>query len=967
MTVTNDLGKLASGLSSTNAQTLYKRLDPLGKGSLGLGDFASLYAELADQAHQSSMGGNPANSNGLPPTTFLNFHRTIFLSDFLAVREKAIGVFTQLDTDGSGSVSKQEFMDGLNGRSTPSDATAPLAILKSVTAQSQAMLAKYDSNAKGYLIQSDLAAAYKANPSLGDVSSVPQLFAQLDLNGSGRVSAGDLNTNALLNEISKQMQGKFGTPSTNSIALSTFDSQELAQLPWSFETIKSWSSDQGKTLTASDVMNGVLNVARSERAKGAQSTQDANTDGQITLSEILATSLSSVLKTTVTQTPTTPDTPSTPATTAGQLLQQALSDAQAQIKIYDTHNQGYFTLEDVVTAWTKDPTLGDAATAPDIFKNLDLDGNGKITGSELVSGNFASNIADQFASLITAASQTNLTQNGTALPLSALQSLNQTLLPWSVDTIQAWDQDNDGALTRQEIMSGALNMAQHVMAAYDPHTTGQFKESDVQTALDKTSTTNQTAQAVIKQWDANQDGSVTFEDVMATTLFYLKGLKAEQLAAPPPSEAISAPTTLSQAQTWANNVLSLFDSDKKHYITLTDIANLYAKQPSLGDVTQAADTLNQWDLNADGRVTQDELSAFNANEQLKTQIMGWLDPQKTGSIPLASLTQNQLAALPYSSDQLKQWDNDSDGALSTSELAAGLLHDARTILSQYDAAQKGYFTQADIQTVLDANAQNNQGLTAQGVMSYWDINSDGQVGLAEILSGMNGYIADNKNNKPLTANSVYTDAQSKAQTTMAQFDPSAKGYLTAADIAAAYQANPSLGDPAQADSTIAAWDLNQDHTVTTDEVMSGILLSGWANSLLTQLDPTNQGFINTSSLSAVKITMPALPNANQAIASWDANQDGQVDQTELVTGLRQQAQALINQFDQANKGYFTLDDVQSHLTASSSTDQSMQASTIMGTWDLDHDGRVTLNEVLAGLSAGQAPPISASATAPLSS
>ena len=949
MAVTNGMGGLASGLSSTSAQSLYKRLDPLGKGSLGIDDFAELYAELADQSHQSAANLLTGTSSGmLQPTSFVNVRRTIFVSDFLAVREKAIGVFTQLDTDGSGAVSKQEFLDGLDAsKAPPTDTTAPLSILKSVTAQSQAMLAKYDLYSKGYLTADDLTRAYKADPKLGDVNSVPQLFNQLDLKRQGKVNAGDLSTNALLNEIAHQLQAKWGADSNGTVNLAKLASTDLAQFPWNLETLKGWSSDKGSTLTANDIMNGVLSDARTKLVSG-QSTQDANGDQIITLPEVLATELSSVLKAKVNE----PAPASSPAT----LLQKAQADATTQMKIYDTTNRGYFTLGDVQTAWSKDPTLGDPSTAASIFQTLDLDGNGQITGSELVSGNFASNIADQFAALMTAATKTDLSNNGSTLPLSTLDSVTQTLLPWSVDTIKAWDQDKDGALSRQEIMSGTLDMAQHVMAAYDPDSKGQFTKADVQTALEKNGNSTQSADAVIKQWDANQDGSVTFDDVMATTLFYLNGLKAETLAAPPQSSTVSAQSTLSTAQTWASNVLALFDTDKKNYITLTDIANLYAKQPSLGDVTQAADTLAKWDLNGDGHVNQSELAAFNASDQLKTQIMGWLDPQKTGSITLAALTPQQLAALPYHADQLKAWDENTDGLLSSDELAKGMLSDAATILRQYDSGDKGYFTRNDIQAVLDANSGSNQGLTADGVMSYWDINKDGQVGIAEILSGMSGYIADHRNTPPVTASSVYKDAQTSAQTTLTQFDPSGKGFITAADVAAAYSANSSLGDPAQADSTIAAWDLNNDQQVTYDELVSGIELSGWANSLLAQLDPANQGFIDVSQLTQLKIAMPAIPDANRVIAGWDGNGDGKIDQSELVSGLRAEANRLIHTFDQTHKGYFTLDDVQKVLTQNGTADSQLAAGNIMIQWDIDQNGKVTLSEVLAGLAAGQAPP-----------
>ena len=952
MVSTSDLGGLASGLSSTNAQTLYKRLDPLGKGALSVDDFAQLYAELADQSHQNSNNLFGNDSAGmLQPTTFLDCRRTIFVSNFLAIREKAIGVFTQLDTDGSGSVSKQEFLDGLNTPASPTqDATAPLSILKSVTAQSQAMLAKYDATAKGYLTQADLTAAYTADPKLGDVNNVAQLFAALDIKGSGHVSAGDLSTNALLNEIATQLQGKFGSGTPSTITLSSLSSDQISQLPWTLDTLKSWSSDQGKSLSASDLMNGILNDAHTRLVSG-QSGQDANGDTIVTLPEVLATELSRVLK--ASNTSSTPDTASrTPA----QLLTQAQTDAAAQMKIYDPTQRGYFTVSDVVTAWTKDKTLGDPATAQSTFQTLDLDGNGQITSSELIAGNFASNIADQFAGLLTGATKIPLSNNGTTLPLSTLEGVNQTLMPWSADTIKAWDTDQDGALSRQEIMTGALDMAQKVMSTYDPNSQGQFTKADVQTALDKAANTTQTADGVIAQWDANQDGAVTFADVMATTLSYLNGLTPTQIAVQAPSTTITAQSTLTTAQTWASNVLSLFDTDKKNYLTLTDIANLYAKQPALGDVTQAADTMYKWDVNGDGSVTKNELAAFNAGDQLKTQIMTFLDPQKSGSFVIASLTTAQLSALPYSSDQLTGWDSNKDGALSSDELSAGLMQDAAGILSQYDAGQKGYFTQADIQAVLDANPSANQGLTAQSVMAYWDINADGQVGMAEILAGMSGYVSDNQNKAPVTASTVYQDARNNALSTLNQFDTAGKGFITAADVAAAYTANASLGDPSQANHTIAAWDMNNDQQVTADEVLSGIELSGWANSLLSQLDPSNLGFIDVSALSQLKISMPAIPNANQVIAAWDGNGDGKVDQTELVAGLKQQAHQLISAFDPTQKGYFTLTDVQAKLSQSTATDTQLEAGNIMVQWDLDQDGRVTLGEAIAGLAAGQAPP-----------
>mgnify|MGYP006293459021 CR=1 FL=1 len=109
--------------------------------------------------------------------------------------------------------------------------------------------------------------------------------------------------------------------------------------------------------------------------------------------------------------------------------------------------------------------------------------------------------------------------------------------------------------------------------------------------------------------------------------------------------------------------------------------------------------------------------------------------------------------------------------------------------------------------------------------------------------------------------------------------------------------------------------------------------------------------------------MPAIPNANQIIAGWDGNGDGKIDQAELVSGLRQQANHLIATFDRDQKGYFTHDDVQSRLgSAPQAIDAQLQAGNIMALWDINKDGRVTLSEALAGLAAGQTPPAFADTT-----
>ncbi|MCX7315603.1 MAG: EF-hand domain-containing protein, partial [Hyphomicrobiales bacterium] len=296
---------------------------------------------------------------------------------------------------------------------------------------------------------------------------------------------------------------------------------------------------------------------------------------------------------------------------------------------------------------------------------------------------------------------------------------------------------------------------------------------------------------------------------------------------------------------------------------------------------------------------------------------------------------------------LKSWDTSGDGSLSADEINAGILKDAKGIMAQYDSSAKGYFDQADIQSVLDAHPDTNGGLTAKGVVTYWDTNSDGHVQLSDIVSGMSGYIAVNQS-APVTASTIYQDALAKAQATLDTFDTARKGFITQADVAAAYRANAQLGNPDDAAGTIATWDQSNDGEVSLSELTSGIELSGLANQFMAQLDPTNHR-------SPVRqISMPSIPDAARVIAGWDSNQDGQIGQDEIVTGLREQAKSYLARFDTANKGYFTLDDVQAGFAITPPSNAALTPSGVMSQWDANRDSKVDLADILAGIAAGVA-------------
>ena len=681
------------------------------------------------------------------------------------------------------------------------------------------------------------------------------------------------------------------------------------------------------------------------KAANTFNTMDTDHSGRVTHAEFM-TAL----------TGTTPESDLTPNNAdALAILKQAQTDAQTALDTYDTAGKGYMTEADIAAVWTADPSKGDAAGAADAFKSLDLNGDGQTNLNELMANNFALKISEQLSTLLDPSAQG-------AISVAALKTDTRTDLPFSMDQISAWDSNKDGWLSQQDVVSGVLQMAQGLVKTYDKSGKNYFDLADIKAAMaaNPSATSTQTADDVLKQWDVNGDGKVTLHEALAMTEFSLKDLTPSAIPttptdpATPPSDQIKfAGATLAAATDTAKQIMATFDLTGKGYIELGDIANAFIKNPSLGDVDSAIDRLTAWDVDGDGHVTLDEMVVNQSAHQVTKQIMAILDPQSTGAVGITALDSHNTAALPYDLATLKSWDTSGDGSLSADEINAGILKDAKAIMAQYDAAAKGYFDQADIQSVLDAHPDTNGGLTAKGVVTYWDTNSDGHVQLSDIVSGMSGYIAVNQS-APVTASTIYQDALAKAQATLDTFDTGKKGFITQADVAAAYLANSQLGNPDDAANTIATWDQSNDGEVSLSELTSGIELSGLANQFMAQLDPTNQGYISTTSLDGVTISMPSIPDAARVIAGWDSNQDGQIGQDEIVTGLREQAKSYLARFDTANKGYFTLDDVQAGFAKTPPTDATLTPSGVISQWDANQDSKVDLADILAGIAAGVA-------------
>jgi Ca2+-binding EF-hand superfamily protein len=260
-------------------------------------------------------------------------------------------------------------------------------------------------------------------------------------------------------------------------------------------------------------------------------------------------------------------------------------------------------------------------------------------------------------------------------------------------------------------------------------------------------------------------------------------------AAPPPAPtfiAMSLTTVASIAQgasakTFASNMLKSFDATGKGYFTADDVRAAFTADATLGDPAKAQSIVSELDGNGDGQVTHEELVASFQRLDIVSNLLGAFDPAGDGQIDIASLTGPAAAVSPALTAMLKTWDADSDGHLTSSEMIAGLKAspiplgemsalanavnasiNAQSAMAQYDVANKGYMTAADLTASWSADQGANDPSTAQSAIASWDANGDAQVNLGEMISGQQ-----------------VTDV---ANQLLSQFDPGGQGYIEVAGV-----------------------------------------------------------------------------------------------------------------------------------------------------------------------------------------
>jgi len=269
----------------------------------------------------------------------------------------------------------------------------------------------------------------------------------------------------------------------------------------------------------------------------------------------------------------------------------------------------------------------------------------------------ATSQADQALALFDPSGKGYFDANDVAAAFSKNPSLGDPTT--AAQTVSAWDDNGDGKVTRDELISGytTMNLADALMNQLDPSGQGYI---DIQSISSVSLPNFPNASTIIAGWDANKDGKVSRQEVVDG--FHTLNAKANSTTG----------SSVSSTQDPAA-LFSLYDTNKDGSL---DVSEINAAAGSSGG-TDASQTLAAWDTNGDGAVSQQEFTdGFNLIKQA-TGIIAQYDTAGKGYFDQADL-QAAIDSDPTSNhgtsatDLMKFWDSNGDGKVTVPEVLAGL-------------------------------------------------------------------------------------------------------------------------------------------------------------------------------------------------------------------------------------------------------------------------------------------------------
>ena len=258
---------------------------------------------------------------------------------------------------------------------------------------------------------------------------------------------------------------------------------------------------------------------------------------------------------------------------------------------------------------------------------------------------------------------------------------------------------------------------------------------------------------------------------------------------------------------------------------------------------------------------------------------------------------------------------------------------ADDLLTLYDKQAKGYIDISDIISAWVNDPSLGDVSQAGNAIAVWDRNGDEKVTRDELIAG-------------------YRDLDAANALLTALADPTT-GTIKLADVN-----DSQLSTLGLTRDQLNAWDADTNGDVTRTEVLNALrkvnaatapTAEMIAQALMTRFDQDKSGTLSldefTQTLASYQLDAA---QAQDNFAAWDLDRNNEISSAELATGIKaiQDAQAQVAVFDTDGKGYFTLQDLQRAIAADPSS-TSASADDLMTWWDVNGDGMVTPQDVIA--------------------
>lgn len=259
----------------------------------------------------------------------------------------------------------------------------------------------------------------------------------------------------------------------------------------------------------------------------------------------------------------------------------------------------------------------------------------------------------------------------------------------------------------------------------------------------------------------------------------------------------------------ADQLLALYDLTQKGYIAIDDIVSAWLKDPSLGDIANAGNAIEAWDMNGDQRVSREDMIAAYTVMDAADSVIAAFDHALDGRFALDAIDENKLATLDLTYEQLAAWDQDEDGTLTREDIIDGIkrlnLASAseaeklafETLLARFDTNKDGVMNETELGATLGDVTWDEDALKAN--FAAWDLDASGGIDASELQLGFT--------------------AIKEAQAIIAAYDKDGKGYFDAADLQRVIEENPDATNQASADEILAAWDHDGDGHVSVQDVL----------------------------------------------------------------------------------------------------------------------------------------------------